>query len=111
MIPLISLQVVNLTGDGEIKLSIMSGGKSEKPCLVLQFSMTSQSPVSPLTEIAREIPTYLSEKAYYAFFEFRRAVMCYLMMLLLNMEKSDGIIFRNGKHLTVTNCIINKMGT
>jgi hypothetical protein len=37
--------------------------------------------------------------------------MCYLMMLLLNMEKSDGIIFRNGKHLTVTNCIINKMGT
>jgi len=49
-------------------------------------------------------------QGYYGLFLFRNCENVVFDGVTLEYAKSDGIIFRNGDGITVTNCIINKMG-
>ena len=101
---------VTLTGNGEVKLADNVGWNSGKT--MFYASHLSDITISDITidgnsQGNTDVPY---GQGYYGLFLFRNCENIVFDGVTLEYAKSDGIIFRNGYHITVTDCIINKMG-
>ena len=101
---------VTLTGDGEVKLIDYVGWDSGQT--MFYASHLSDIRISDITIDGNsqgniDVPF---GQGYYGLFLFRNCENVVFDGVTLEYAKSDGIIFRNGDGITVTNCIINKMG-
>ena len=101
---------VVLTGDGEVKLADNVGWNSGKTMFYashLSYITISDITIDGNSQGNTDAPY---GQGYYGLFLFRNCENVVFDGVTLEYAKSDGIIFRNGNHITVTDCIINKMG-
>lgn len=100
---------VTLAGDGEIKLVNNVGWEAGK---TMFYSTNDNIRIEGITidgnsQGNTDVPF---GKGYMGLFFFRGSSNVVFDGVCLEFCKTDGIVFRNGDHITVTNCTINKMG-
>jgi hypothetical protein len=101
---------VTLTGDGEVKLVDYVGWDSGQTMFYaygISDIRISGITIDGNSQGNTDVPF---GQGYYGLFLFRNCENVVFDGVTLEYAKSDGIIFRNGDGITVTNCSINKMG-